>query len=150
MNVRIGVPHALELSAADAAAFGQVFADYELLQPFAQIGRDVYTLTDDEKKSLKLERWKDVKVPTGRVLGLANKGWRRGQAQDGGCIWYFSKPLGTNRVIELSLDPASSSAWSTSTPSRRWARCRSASPRAGATCAMPRRCNSSTRSRRAN
>jgi hypothetical protein len=104
-NIRIGVPHALDLSAADAAAFGQVFADYELLQPFAQIGRDVYTLTDEEKKSLKLERWKDVKVPTGRVLGLANKGWRRGQAQDAGCIWYFSKPLGTNRVIELSLDP---------------------------------------------
>lgn len=104
-GIRIGVPHALELTAADAAAFGQVFADYELLQPFAQIGRDIYTLTDDEKKSLKLERWKDVKVPTGRVLGLANKGWRRGQAQDAGCIWYFSKPLGTNRVIELSLDP---------------------------------------------
>ncbi|MDQ0044483.1 WGR and DUF4132 domain-containing protein [Variovorax boronicumulans] len=104
-SVRIGVTHALDLPAADAAAFGQVFADYELLQPFAQIGRDVYTLTDEEKKSLKLERWKDVKVPTGRVLGLANKGWRRGQAQDAGCIWYFSKPLGTNRVIELSLDP---------------------------------------------
>ncbi|SCX73374.1 DUF4132 domain-containing protein [Variovorax sp. EL159] len=104
-NIRIGVPHALDLSAADAGAFGQVFADYELLQPFAQIGRDVYTLTDEEKKSLKLERWKDVKVPTGRVLGLVNKGWRRGQAQDAGCIWYFSKPLGTNRVIELSLDP---------------------------------------------
>lgn len=104
-NVRIGVPHALELPAADAAAFGQVFADYELLQPFAQIGRDVYTLTEEELKSLKLERWKDAKVPTGRVLGLANKGWRRGQAQDAGCIWYFSKPLGTNRVIELSLDP---------------------------------------------
>ncbi|QNK65233.1 WGR and DUF4132 domain-containing protein [Variovorax sp. PAMC26660] len=104
-NIRIGVPHALDLSPADAAAFGQVFADYELLQPFAQIGRDIYTLTDEEKKSLKLERWKDVKVPTGRVLGLANKGWRRGQAQDAGCIWYFSKPLGTNRVIELSLDP---------------------------------------------
>ncbi|MGJ7562546.1 DUF4132 domain-containing protein [Variovorax sp. GB1R11] len=104
-NIRIGVPHALDLPAADAAAFGQVFADYELLQPFAQIGRDVYTLTDEEKKSLKLERWKDVKVPTGRVLGLANKGWRRGQAQDAGCIWYFSKPLGTSRVIELSLDP---------------------------------------------
>ncbi len=104
-NIRIGVPHALELPAADAAAFGQVFADYELLQPFAQIGRDVYTLTDEEMKSLKLERWKDVKVPTGRVLGLANKGWRRGQAQDGGCIWYFTKPLGTERVIELSLDP---------------------------------------------
>jgi len=104
-NIRIGVPHALDLSAADAAAFGQVFADYELLQPFAQIGRDVYTLTDEEKGSNKLERWKKAKVPTGRVLGLVNKGWRRGEAQDGGGIWYFTKPLGTDRVIELYLDP---------------------------------------------
>jgi hypothetical protein len=104
-NIRIGVPHALELPAADAAAFGQVFADYELLQPFAQIGRDVYTLTDEEKGSNKLERWKSAKVPTGRVLGLVNKGWRRGEAQDGGGIWYFTKPLGTDRVIELYLDP---------------------------------------------
>ena len=44
-------------------------------------------------------------MPTGRVLGLANKGWRRGQAQDGGGIWYFLKPLGAQKVIELYLDP---------------------------------------------
>ncbi|WP_399678154.1 WGR and DUF4132 domain-containing protein [Xenophilus sp.] len=104
-QVRIGVPHALELPAADAAAFGQVFADYELLQPFAQIGRDTYTLGDAEKAADKLDRWKGAKVPTGRVLGLVNKGWRRGQAQDGGGIWYFLKPLGAKKVIELYLDP---------------------------------------------
>ncbi|KVU25009.1 polymerase [Burkholderia ubonensis] len=104
-TIRIGVPHALEIEPADAAAFGQVFADYELLQPFAQLGRDVYRLTDDERKGLLLERWKGVKVPTGSVLGLVNKGWRRGEAQDAGCIWYFTKPLGAGKVIELSLDP---------------------------------------------
>lgn len=104
-SIRIGVPHALELPTADAAAFGQVFVDYELLQPFAQIGRDTYTLTDAEKAADKLERWKGAKVPTGRVLGLVNKGWRRGQAQDGGGIWYFLKPLGASKVIELYLDP---------------------------------------------
>ncbi|SFD45730.1 DUF4132 domain-containing protein [Paracidovorax konjaci] len=104
-QVRIGVPHALEVSPEDAAAFGQIFADYELLQPFAQIGRDTYTLTEDEKGAIKLSRWVKAKVPTGRVLGLVNKGWRRGQAQDSGCIWYFNKPLGADRVIELHLDP---------------------------------------------
>ncbi|NTZ82346.1 DUF4132 domain-containing protein [Burkholderia metallica] len=104
-TIRIGVPHALEIAPADAAAFGQVFADYELLQPFAQLGRDVYRLTDDERSGQLLERWKGVKVPTGRVLGLVNKGWRRGEVQDGGCIWYFTKPLGGGKVIELSLDP---------------------------------------------
>src|SRR5690606_7855196 len=92
-SVRIGVPHVLEISASDAAAFGQVFADYELLQPFAQLGRDTYTLTDEEKGAPKLMRWNGTKVPTGKVLGLVNKGWRRGRAQDGGSIWHFSKPL---------------------------------------------------------
>lgn len=104
-HLRIGVPHALELDAADAAAFGQLLADYELLQPFAQIGRDTYSLDASERAVTKLLRWKGAKVPTGRVLGLVNKGWRRGMAQDGGGIWYFTKPLGDGRVIELLLDP---------------------------------------------
>ncbi|MBN3820098.1 DUF4132 domain-containing protein, partial [Paraburkholderia sp. Se-20369] len=104
-TIRIGVPHALELSPADAAAFGQVFADYELLQPFAQIGRDVYRLSDDERQARVLERWKGAKVPTGRVLGLVNRGWRRGAAEDGGCIWYFTKPVNAEKVIELSFEP---------------------------------------------
>ncbi|MCQ4164040.1 DUF4132 domain-containing protein [Tahibacter harae] len=102
---RIGLPHALELPADQAAAFGQLFADYELLQPFAQLGRDSHALTPEELGQRKLERWLDRVVPTGRVLGLVNKGWRRGQAQDGGCIWYFTKPLKGDRVIELQLDP---------------------------------------------
>jgi len=104
-NETIGVPHALELPADQAAAFGQLFTDYEILQPFPQLGRDTHTLTDAERAAPKLERWKGVRVPTGRVLGLVNKGWRRGQAQDGGSIWYFTKPLGNGKAIELTLDP---------------------------------------------
>ncbi|MGW8389401.1 DUF4132 domain-containing protein [Pseudoduganella sp. HUAS MS19] len=104
-DIRVGLPHALELLQGAAAQFGQLFADYELLQPFAQLGRDTYTLGADEQSGTRLERWKGAVVPTGRVLGLVNKGWRRGQAQDGGGIWYFQKPLSGTKVIELTLDP---------------------------------------------
>ncbi|KRB97054.1 WGR and DUF4132 domain-containing protein [Duganella sp. Root198D2] len=104
-NIRVGLPHALELPQEAAGQFGQLFADYELLQPFSQLGRDTYTLAAEERADIKLERWKGAVVPTGRVLGLVNKGWRRGQAQDGGGIWYFQKPLSGTRVIELTLDP---------------------------------------------
>ncbi|KRB97051.1 WGR and DUF4132 domain-containing protein [Duganella sp. Root198D2] len=104
-NIRVGLPHALELAAEVAAQFGQLFADYELLQPFSQLGRDTYALGADEQAVTVLERWKGAVVPTGRVLGLVNKGWRRGQAQDGGGIWFFHKPLNQTRVIELRLDP---------------------------------------------
>lgn len=102
---KIGLPHALELPIEIAGEFAQLFADYELLQPFAQLGRDIYRLTDAEKQSDKLLRWSKVTVPTGKVLGLVNIGWRRGPAQDSGCIWTFEKPLGNNQVIELTLEP---------------------------------------------
>jgi predicted DNA-binding WGR domain protein len=104
-EIRVGLPHALELPQQAGAQFGQLFADYELLQPFAQLGRDTYSLGAEELSATKLERWKGAVVPTGRVLGLVNKGWRRGQAQDAGGIWFFHKPLGGSKVIELTLDP---------------------------------------------
>ncbi len=104
-HYKIGLPHALELPVEIAGEFAQLFADYELLQPFAQLGRDIYRLTDAEKQTDKLLRWNGLKVATGKVLGLVNIGWRRGPAQDSGCIWTFEKPLGNNQVIELTLDP---------------------------------------------
>ena len=103
--IRVGVPHALQMPVSDAQAFGQLFADYELLQPFAQIGRDTYALTDAERAGKVLARWKDTKLPTGRILGLANKAWRRGEAQDGGGVWYFTKPLSDGRLIEMNFEP---------------------------------------------
>jgi hypothetical protein len=102
---KIGLPHALELPADQAADFGQLLADYELLQPFAQLGRDTYTLNDEERAANKLLRWKDVKVATGKILGLSNIGWRRGPAQDGGCIWTYDKAADGKRTLELMLDP---------------------------------------------
>ncbi|MBN8740979.1 MAG: hypothetical protein BGP24_20540 [Lysobacterales bacterium 69-70] len=104
-RLRLGLPHALEMPAETAAAFGQLFADYELLQPFAQIGRESFAFSEEERARTELARWKGKVVPTGRVLGLVNKGWRRGQAQDGGGIWYFTKPLARDLVIELGFEP---------------------------------------------
>jgi len=104
-GIRIGLPHALELPEADAAAFGQLFADYELLQPFTQMGRDVYTLTEDEKAARTLERWKGVIVPSGRVRGLVNRGWERGQVWDAGAFNDFYKPLGAGQSVKLNVTP---------------------------------------------
>jgi predicted DNA-binding WGR domain protein len=104
-QVCIGLPHALELPAEQAAGFGQLLADYELLQPFPQLGRDTYALDDQERAADKLLRWKDAKVATGKVMGLANIGWRRGPAQDGGGIWTYDKEAGAGRTLELTFDP---------------------------------------------
>ncbi|ARU04871.1 hypothetical protein CCO03_09440 [Comamonas serinivorans] len=103
--LRIGVPHALQIRPEDAQAFGQLFADYELLQPFPQVGRDTYALTEAELATKELKRWEGAVVPTGRILGLTHKAWRRGDAQDGGGIWYYAKPLGNGHLIEFTFEP---------------------------------------------
>lgn len=104
-QIAIGLPHALELPADQAADFGQLLADYELLQPFPQLGRDTHALDEQERAADKLLRWKGVKVATGKILGLSNIGWRRGPAQDSGCIWTYDKAADAGRTLELTLDP---------------------------------------------
>ena len=54
-DARVGLPHALELDARTAGAWGQVLADYQLLQPFAQLGRPTYAMTPAEKTATSLE-----------------------------------------------------------------------------------------------
>ncbi|HBV5675579.1 TPA: DUF4132 domain-containing protein [Klebsiella aerogenes] len=101
-NITIGLPHALEIDAADAAAFGQLFADYQLLAPFRQLDRHVWALSDAELTATSLSRWAGRKAPGGRIAGLANKGWLRGQPLDGGWIGWMLKPLGPwTLVVEL-------------------------------------------------
>ncbi|EFI9355970.1 WGR and DUF4132 domain-containing protein [Escherichia coli] len=98
-DIYIGIPHVLEISPTDAAAFGQLFADYELLPPFRQLDRNSYALTEAERNASELTRWAGRKCPSGRVMGLANKGWMRGEPQDGGWIGWMIKPLGRWSLI---------------------------------------------------
>ncbi|EGK9458262.1 WGR and DUF4132 domain-containing protein [Escherichia coli] len=98
-DISVGIPHVLEISPTDAAAFGQLFADYELLPPFRQLDRNSYALTETERNASELIRWAGRKCPSGRVMGLANKGWMRGEPQDGGWIGWMIKPLGRCSLI---------------------------------------------------
>lgn len=104
-NIRVGIPHVLEFSDEQSSAFSQLFADYELLQPFVQLGRDSYLLTDEERQGKALTRWAGKVVPTGRILGLASKGWARGEPQDAGAILEFIKPVSGRLGAAIGLDP---------------------------------------------
>jgi hypothetical protein len=86
----------------------ELFGDYEILQPFPQLGRAVYELTEEERTASRLSRFEGAKVPTGKVLGLTRYGWRRGPAQDGGVAYEMTMPFerdGERGWIVLDLDP---------------------------------------------
>jgi predicted DNA-binding WGR domain protein len=104
-DAQVGIAHVLEMPAPLQAAFGQVFADYEILQPFKQLGRETYALTDAERQGSKITRYANKVVATGSVMGLVNRGWERGQAQDAGWVGWFSKRVGDKLQVDLELDP---------------------------------------------
>ncbi|GFE89433.1 DUF4132 domain-containing protein [Steroidobacter agaridevorans] len=104
-DATVGIAHVLEMPQPLQAAFGQIFADYEILQPFRQLGRETYALTENELRGTELTRFKDKFVATGSVMGLINRGWERGAAQDGGWVGHFSKPIDDQYEVQIELDP---------------------------------------------
>ncbi|MEV0407038.1 DUF4132 domain-containing protein [Actinoallomurus sp. NPDC050550] len=100
----IGLVHPLDLG-DDLEAWAEVLADYEILQPFPQLGRAVHRLTDDEAAEGRLARFEGVTVPVGKVLGLERRGWRRSEPQDAGVERFISKQFPDGRHVVIDLDP---------------------------------------------
>ncbi|MQY09342.1 DUF4132 domain-containing protein [Actinomadura macrotermitis] len=98
----VAVAHPLHL---DVPAWTQLFADYEILQPFPQLGRPVFALGEDEDVYERLAGFTVRPVPFGRLLGLTRRGWRHGDPQDAGIVSEMVRDLpgGTRAVI--GVDP---------------------------------------------
>ncbi len=94
-DARVGIVHPLELGKDVIEKWSRVLADYEVLQPFAQLARDVHTMTDEERTSRKLERFANREVRGGAVMGLLSRGWTRGSVEDNGVVYEIHHALGT-------------------------------------------------------
>ncbi|WP_327011891.1 DUF4132 domain-containing protein [Dactylosporangium sp. NBC_01737] len=103
-DASVGVAHPVHL-AGTLGAWAEVFADYEILQPFPQLARDTHTLTDAERAATDFARYHGVKVPTTKVLGLERRGWRRAAAEDGGVQPAMERPLPGGALLLAELDP---------------------------------------------
>jgi hypothetical protein len=100
----VGIAHPLQLD-SELATWSELFADYEILQPFTQLGRPVFRLTEEEKAADHLARFVDIEMPIGKVLGLERRGWRRGSPQDAGIQGWIWRALPDGRAVTADLDP---------------------------------------------
>ncbi|MEU0559664.1 DUF4132 domain-containing protein [Dactylosporangium sp. NPDC006015] len=97
----LGVLHPLQFPEGGLAAWGEVFADYELLQPFEQLGRPAYRVTDEERGARAIDRFEGRKVTVAVLRGLERHGWTR---------WYdavvqMAKPIGGGVYAVLDTEP---------------------------------------------
>ncbi|UXY18163.1 DUF4132 domain-containing protein [Streptomyces cynarae] len=99
----VRVAHPLHLG-DDLAAWSELFADYEILQPFPQLGRAVHTLTEQEAAGHRLTRFEGATVPVGKLLGLTKRGWERGEPQDAGVERWFHRRIDDGHYVVIGLD----------------------------------------------
>ncbi|MFD4947023.1 WGR and DUF4132 domain-containing protein [Streptomyces sp. NPDC058409] len=101
-DATVRLAHPLHLG-DELTTWSEVFADYEILQPFAQLGRTVFELSEEETAGYRLTRFEGLKVPTGKVLGLERRGWERGAPQDAGVERWISKRLTDDCYLVIAL-----------------------------------------------
>ncbi|MBO2460018.1 DUF4132 domain-containing protein [Actinomadura violacea] len=99
----VRIAHPLHLGES-VPAWSEVFADYEILQPFAQLGRPVHAFTPDEAAGDRLDRVAGTVVGVGKVLGLERRGWARGVPQDAGVQHWLTCVI-AGRTVVLDVSP---------------------------------------------
>ncbi|MCP2241650.1 protein of unknown function (DUF4132) [Lentzea aerocolonigenes] len=99
----VRVAHPVDLSDT-LQTWGEVFADYEILQPFAQLNRPTHAFAPGDNVP-QLDKYVDRVMPVGRVLALTKRGWVRGEPQDNGCESWMTRPLPSGGALVACLDP---------------------------------------------
>ncbi|ACU69535.1 WGR domain-containing protein [Catenulispora acidiphila DSM 44928] len=113
----IGVAHPVDLGLA-VTRWSEVFSDYEILQPFDQLGRPPLALTAEELSGTCLVRpYITQKVPGGvrtageirfggvKFAGLMSRGWQPGPIGAGQVWSRLLRPVGEGRYMVVDLDP---------------------------------------------
>jgi hypothetical protein len=76
----VAIAHPLDVDAADLRRWTERFAEYEILQPFPQLGREFFHVAVEDGHLRSLE---GKMFEPGHVLGLERRGWERGEIDHG-------------------------------------------------------------------
>jgi hypothetical protein len=104
-DASVGIAHVLEMPQPVQAAFGQRLGEQGILQPFRQLGRETFILADAEHASSEIRHFAGKTVATGSVMGLVDRGWRRGLVEDNGYVGWVGKQVGEGLEVQLVLAP---------------------------------------------
>lgn len=99
-DARIAVAHPVAMG-----DWAGVFADYAIMQPFRQIGREVFTLAPAEESATNLTRFAGRTAPAVRLVGLERRGWTREAPGDGGVARTITFAAAPGLEVVMELDP---------------------------------------------
>ena len=105
-GLRMGLIHPMELNEAERAAFAQLLADYELMQPFEQLARWTAPAMAPEARDAHVATLSapDRSYSPFRLLALKTRGWTL--SNDGGIGWSgATRELGEGLCVHLWVSP---------------------------------------------
>jgi predicted DNA-binding WGR domain protein len=89
---QIGVLHPAHLDEALKSAWGQVLSDYEIIPPFAQLGRDICRPNPEDLEGTEITRYRGPMVPGIVMYGILERShWLRDKPADGAGFNQHSK-----------------------------------------------------------
>lgn len=98
----IGLVHPIELNEEDINLWKEQLENYEIKQPFEQINRAIFTVTEEEMNLKRVERFGGIMLNGLSLLGkLTSFGWYKGSIQDAGCYYTFYKE---DRTINIGVE----------------------------------------------
>ncbi|MFK8002697.1 MAG: DUF4132 domain-containing protein [Polyangiales bacterium] len=74
-QARIRIAHPVHMQPAAVARWTQIFTDYDIAQPFAQLSRVVSRVTGEDARRAELMRVVGTQAKTGEILSLDKRGW---------------------------------------------------------------------------
>lgn len=96
----IGLVHPIELSEELKAQWTEQLSDYEIVQPFPQLSRQIYTPESSELELTHMTRFNDRETGSMSLVGKMTRfGWDKGQAEDAGFFYYFKREDVSSRSI---------------------------------------------------
>ncbi len=105
----IQLAHVSNLAVEDSERWLEHLADYEVQPLFPQLGRELLTVTEAQRRDLQLTDLQGHLLSAYALRGRAGKlGWTRGPAQDGGWFYTYTKRFATSGVtaiIEFTGNP---------------------------------------------
>ena len=96
-NARVVIVHPATLEEAARTKWAQILADYQVMQPFPQMSREIITLEGEEMRGTVTKRFAGSHVKGGALYGLRGRGWEG--------YGHLSKRIEKGATATLSLEP---------------------------------------------
>lgn len=104
-NAEISLVHPCSLSSKEIELWKTQLCDYEIIQPFEQLDKEVKYFSDEDVDGKEVIKYKDLKTTAGKLIKMFNKyNLLRGEVLDAGsffCYYYIDKYLKTGVQINF-------------------------------------------------